>query len=564
MRRALPPTPMPHSPAEPEPREASNSDLKLKSGCAIAAAPPQAAPPDQIGGGSGGSGGGGSPAATPASEQRDAALRQQLQLAALLLERGRHADALSALQPLLAQQPGSPDLLCLQGRCHAAAGSRPQVRKQGGPPRCLLLLLICTVSPGCSVQQKLTLPVWPTQALAAFAAALAADAACVPALLGCAAVYKDSGLLPDALASLEKALAAVEPADQAAAAAGPAVADSPAAAGVPCDAASVRHALAVVLTDLGGLATTLLLSGVCGSKSAPLRMHVHTHAAHAAAATAQRAPHPLAAHTQARSARWRGRRAGSSSTFAQWRCAQATPPPTTTSVRRRCCFVVATGARLLGLAGRALHSTYACCAVKGCASCALIAAIRCLRAAGVAAGEAGQAAKAIEHYSTAVSRDALPMRCGTCGCFKAHAAMLALHAPTSGPHCWTRCRTGQAHAAVCRGLVQHGRAAQAAGELCACWVPGVWGMAGARSATFHRVPRLPGAPMHGWCGLHLVNNVGCQQNACAGQPGAGDCCLRASPGGGPQPGSGAAKHGGSAYRVGHAPQGSRCGARLRR
>ena len=34
-------------------------------------------------------------------------------------------------------------------------------------------------------------------------------------------------------------------------------------------------------------------------------------------------------------------------------------------------------------------------------------------AAGVAAGEAGQAAKAIEHYSTAVSQGALPLKRGT-------------------------------------------------------------------------------------------------------------------------------------------------------
>ncbi len=103
------------------------------------------------------------------------------------------------------------------------------------------------------------------QALAAYAAALAADAACVPALLGCAAIYKDSGLLPEALASLEKALLALHisaaiaesgsrdgsasPAADAAAAAD----SSLAAAGMPCDAASVRQAMAVVLTDLGAV-----------------------------------------------------------------------------------------------------------------------------------------------------------------------------------------------------------------------------------------------------------------------------------------------------------------------
>ena len=124
------------------------------------------------------------------------------------------------------------------------------------------------------------------QALAAFAAALAADAACMPALLGCAAVYKDSGLLADALASLEKALAVLDPAAQAAEAAaaaapGPAVADSPAAAGAPCDADSVRHAMAVVLTDLGGPAATRADQMVFWSTQ-----HIVRHAFLHAAATA--------------------------------------------------------------------------------------------------------------------------------------------------------------------------------------------------------------------------------------------------------------------------------------
>ena len=121
------------------------------------------------------------------------------------------------------------------------------------------------------------------QALAAYAAALASDAACVPALLGCAAVYKDSGLLPEALASLEKALLAlhisaataasggqdssVPPAADAAAAA----AGSLAAAGMPCDAASVRQALAVVLTDLGA-ASHGCCSGLIGCTQAPVQL----------------------------------------------------------------------------------------------------------------------------------------------------------------------------------------------------------------------------------------------------------------------------------------------------
>lgn len=91
----------------------------------IAAASPQAAqaPPAQIDGGSGS----GSAQAGSGGGQQQGSFWQQAQLAALLLERGRHRDALAALQPLLAQQPASPGLLCLQGRCHASAGSRAQV-----------------------------------------------------------------------------------------------------------------------------------------------------------------------------------------------------------------------------------------------------------------------------------------------------------------------------------------------------------------------------------------------------------------------------------------------------
>ena len=147
--------------------------------------------------------------------------QNQLRLATLLLERGRHGDALAALQPLAVQQPANPELLCLQGRCFAAAGSRPQ-------------------------------------ALAAFAAALMGAPGCVAALVGCAAVHKDSGLLPEALAALEKALELLEAPTRAAAGAGAvgngqaaAAAATTAAGELPQSAADVRLALAVVLTDLG-------------------------------------------------------------------------------------------------------------------------------------------------------------------------------------------------------------------------------------------------------------------------------------------------------------------------
>ncbi|KAI3432719.1 hypothetical protein D9Q98_004262 [Chlorella vulgaris] len=102
----------------------------------------------------------------PDQQQQD--LGRQLQLAALLLERSRFRDALATLQPLLAKHPGDAAALCLQGRCLAAIGNRPQ-------------------------------------ALAAFAAVLSECPGCLPALLGCAAVYKESGLLPEALAALEAA-----------------------------------------------------------------------------------------------------------------------------------------------------------------------------------------------------------------------------------------------------------------------------------------------------------------------------------------------------------------------
>lgn len=60
----------------------------------------------------------------PDQQQQD--LGRQLQLAALLLERSRFRDALATLQPLLAKHPGDAAALCLQGRCLAAIGNRPQ------------------------------------------------------------------------------------------------------------------------------------------------------------------------------------------------------------------------------------------------------------------------------------------------------------------------------------------------------------------------------------------------------------------------------------------------------
>lgn len=137
---------MPHSQAEPEAREGGDSPLKRQGCMEMAASSPQAAqaPPAQTKGGSGGS----ARASADSKQQRQGSIQQRAQLAVLLLERGRHRDALAALQPLLAQQPDSADLLCLQGRCHAAAGSRAQVGGldlgvgAGGAVSCVYLLCI--------------------------------------------------------------------------------------------------------------------------------------------------------------------------------------------------------------------------------------------------------------------------------------------------------------------------------------------------------------------------------------------------------------------------------------
>lgn len=143
--------------------------------------------------------------------------RQQLCLAVLLLERGRHGDALSALQPLLAQHASSPQLQCLQGCCLAALGSRPQ-------------------------------------ALAAFAAALAQQPGCVPALLGCAGVYKDTGLLGESLQALQRALAATDRQAAAALQQHLGAAEAAGAAGGPGVGATVGAAAAAEACPVAGTA----------------------------------------------------------------------------------------------------------------------------------------------------------------------------------------------------------------------------------------------------------------------------------------------------------------------
>ena len=50
-------------------------------------------------------------------------------LARLLVKRGRTAEALAALEPLLREYPASADLLCIRGNCLAAAGNNVGVRR---------------------------------------------------------------------------------------------------------------------------------------------------------------------------------------------------------------------------------------------------------------------------------------------------------------------------------------------------------------------------------------------------------------------------------------------------
>jgi tetratricopeptide (TPR) repeat protein len=93
---------------------------------------------------------------------------QQIRRAENLASQNRPTEALELLRPVLAKRSRDPDILCLQAICFAASGNKPQ-------------------------------------ALAAFAGALAADPTHLRALLGCAALHKDSGLLHEAKDFLEKA-----------------------------------------------------------------------------------------------------------------------------------------------------------------------------------------------------------------------------------------------------------------------------------------------------------------------------------------------------------------------
>ncbi len=96
------------------------------------------------------------------------AILQQIRRAENLASQSRPTEALELLRPVLAKRSEDPDALCLQASCFAASGNK-------------------------------------AQALAAFAGALAADPSHLRALLGCAALHKDSGLLHEAKEFLEKA-----------------------------------------------------------------------------------------------------------------------------------------------------------------------------------------------------------------------------------------------------------------------------------------------------------------------------------------------------------------------
>ncbi|KAH7621796.1 hypothetical protein Ndes2526B_g02615 [Nannochloris sp. 'desiccata'] len=96
------------------------------------------------------------------------AILQQIRRAENLASHSRPAEALELLRPVLAKRSEDPDVLCLQASCFAASGNK-------------------------------------AQALAAFAGALTADPSHLRALLGCAALHKDSGLLHEAKDFLEKA-----------------------------------------------------------------------------------------------------------------------------------------------------------------------------------------------------------------------------------------------------------------------------------------------------------------------------------------------------------------------
>lgn len=98
--------------------------------------------------------------------------RATLRRLELLATHGRYKETLDSLQLYLVKHPSNPELLCIRGGCLAATGNKPL-------------------------------------ALAAFASALAEDPGYVRALMGCAALYKESGMLAEALDLLERARDAV-------------------------------------------------------------------------------------------------------------------------------------------------------------------------------------------------------------------------------------------------------------------------------------------------------------------------------------------------------------------
>ena len=109
-----------------------------------------------------------------------------------LLSQARAIEAFDLLRPILARYPQDPDVLCLQASCftvlRAAGGGGGGVTGGGASG-------VVTTTP---------------QALAAYAGALCADPNHVRALLGCAALHKESGMLNESLQLLERAYDVVQ------------------------------------------------------------------------------------------------------------------------------------------------------------------------------------------------------------------------------------------------------------------------------------------------------------------------------------------------------------------
>ena len=156
---------------------------------------------------------------------------QQLRLSEVLLQRGKRHEALRLLAEIIAHNPSNADALYLRGQCFAAENNSAGVR-------CSLILqspyLVCmqdswmyhsmvTKQPvtgfclwpvACSLSPVIQSLLCMLQAFASFAAAVAVQPLHAHALVACAAIYRNSGQLDNAVSALETAAAAA-PADAA-------------------------------------------------------------------------------------------------------------------------------------------------------------------------------------------------------------------------------------------------------------------------------------------------------------------------------------------------------------